>query len=158
MLDFDLAVLYNVETRVLNQSVKRNIKRFPDDFMFQLNKNEWETLMSQFVISKTEKRGGTQKLPYAFTEQGLAMLSGILNSDKAIDVNIAIMRTFVMIRQYALTYKELTDRLKEIEGKFTDVYDAINYLLNKDKLQIDQGQRKRIGYDLESRKIQGEEK
>ena len=84
MLDFDLAVLYNVETRVLNQSVKRNIKRFPDDFMFQLNKNEWETLMSQFVISKTEKRGGTQKLPYAFTEQGLAMLSGILNSDKAI--------------------------------------------------------------------------
>jgi len=74
MLDFDLAVLYNVETRVLNQSVKRNIKRFPDDFMFQLNKNEWETLMSQFVISKTGKRGGTQKLPYAFTEQGLAML------------------------------------------------------------------------------------
>jgi len=125
--------------------------------MFQLNKNEWETLMSQFVISKTEKRGGTQKLPYAFTEQGLAMLSGILNSDKAIDVNIAIMRAFVMIRQYALTYKELTERLKEIEGKFTDVYDAINYLLNKDKLQIDQGQRKRIGYDLESRRTSHKE-
>ena len=157
MLDFDLAVLYNVETRVLNQSVKRNIKRFPDDFMFQLNKKEWETLMSQFVISKTEKRGGTQKLPYAFTEQGLAMLSGILNSDKAIDVNIAIMRAFVMIRQYALTYKELTERLKEIEGRFTDVYDAINYLLNKDKLQIDQGQRKRIGYDLESRRTSHKE-
>ena len=82
--------------------------------------------------------------PYAFTEQGLAMLSGILNSDKAIDVNIAIMRAFVMIRQYALTYKELTERLKEIEGRFTDVYEAINYLLNKDKLQIEQGQRKRI--------------
>ena len=79
---------FNYKTKVLNQSVKRNIKRFPDDFMFHLNKNEWETLMSQFVISKTEKRGGTQKLPYAFTEQGLAMLSGILNSDKAIDVNI----------------------------------------------------------------------
>ena len=74
MLDFDLAELYEVETRVLNQSVKRNSKRFPMDFMFQLNKNEWETLMSQFVISKSEKRGGTQKLPYAFTEQGLAML------------------------------------------------------------------------------------
>ena len=87
MLDFDLAALYEVETRVLNQAVKRNIKRFPGDFMFQLNKNEWEILMSQFVISKTGKRGGTQKLPYAFTEQGLAMLSGILNTDKAIDVN-----------------------------------------------------------------------
>ena len=158
MLDFDLAQLYEVATRILNQAVKRNIKRFPGDFMFQLNKNEWDTLMSQFVISKTEKRGGTQKLPYAFTEQGLAMLSGILNSDKAIDVNIAIMRAFVIIRQYALTYKELTEKLKEIEGKFTDVYDAINYLLEKDKQQIDQGQRKRIGYDLESRKIPGEEK
>ena len=157
MFDSDLAVLYNVDNRVLNQSVKRNIKRFPDDYMFQLNKNEWETLMSQFVISKTEKRGGTQKLPYAFTEQGLAMLSGILNSDKAIDVNIAIMRTFVMIRQYALTYKELTDRLKEIEGKFTDVYDAINYLLNKDKLQIDQGQRKRIGFKPENKKTSNDE-
>ena len=99
----------------------------------------------------------TKYLPYAFTEQGLAMLSGILNSEKAISVNIAIMRAFVMIRQYALTYKELTDKLKEIEGKFTDVYEAINYLLNKDKLQIDQGQRKRIGYDLESRKTSPEE-
>ena len=74
MLDFDLVKLYEVETRVLNQAVKRNSKRFPMDFMFQLNKNEWETLISQFVISKTEKRGGTQKLPYAFTEQGVAML------------------------------------------------------------------------------------
>jgi len=153
MLDYDLAALYEVETRVLNQAVKRNIRRFPVDFMFQLNKNEWETLMSQFVISKTEKRGGTQKLPYAFTEQGLAMLSGILNSDKAIDVNIAIMRAFVLIRQYALTYKELTDKLKEIEGKFTDVYEAINYLLDKDKLQVEQKQRKRIGFNPENRKM-----
>ena len=88
----------------------------------------------------------TKYLPYAFTEQGLAMLSGILNSDKAINVNIAIMRAFVMIRQYALTYKELSARLKEIEGKFTDVYEAINYLLNKDKLQTEQNQRKRIGF------------
>jgi len=82
MLDFDLAELYEVETRVLNQAVKRNTERFPDDFMFQLSKQEWETLISQFVISKNEKRGGTQKLPYAFTEQGLAMLSGILKSKK----------------------------------------------------------------------------
>ena len=80
------------------------------------------------------------------TEQGLAMLSGILNSDKAINVNIAIMRAFVIIRQYSLTYKELTERLKEIEGKFTDVYQAINYLLEKDKQQIEQKERKRIGF------------
>ena len=79
MLDFDLAELYEVKTSALNQAVKRNIKRFPVDFMFQLSKPEWETLKSQFVTSKTETRGGTQKLPYAFTEQGLAMLSGVLN-------------------------------------------------------------------------------
>jgi ORF6N domain len=85
MLDYDLAELYEVQTRVLNQAVKRNIKRFPNDFMFQLNKNEWGILISQIVTSKTERRGGTQKLPYAFTEQGVSMLSGILNSDKAIE-------------------------------------------------------------------------
>lgn len=91
MLDFDLAELYQVETRVLNQSVKRNLKRFPSDFMFQLTADEWEILKSQFVISSW---GGTRKLPYAFTEQGLAMLSGVLNSDIAIQVNINIMRAF----------------------------------------------------------------
>jgi hypothetical protein len=84
--------------------------------------------------------------PYAFTEQGLAMLSGILTSEKAISVNIAIMRAFVLVRQYALTYKELSNQLKEIEGRFTDVYEAINYLLEKDKLQVDQSQRKIIGF------------
>jgi len=120
--------------------------------MFRLTPEEWETMRSHFVTALPNKRN-ISATPYAFTEQGLAMLSGILNSEKAISVNIAIMRAFVMIRQYALTYKELTEKLKDIEGKFTDVYDAINYLLNKDKLQIDQGQRKRIGYDLDSRKI-----
>lgn len=156
MLYFDLAELYEVQTKALNQAVKRNLQRFPMDFMFRLTPEEWEVMRSQNVTALPNKRNVTAT-PYAFTEQGLAMLSGILNSDKAIDVNIAIMRAFVMIRQYALTYKELTDKLKEIEGKFTDVYDAINYLLNKDKLQIAQGQRKRIGYDLESRKISPDE-
>ena len=103
--------------------------------MFQLNKNEWEVLMSQFVISKTEKRGGTQKLPYAFTEQGLAMLSGILNSDKAIDVNIAIMRAFVILRQYALGYAELNHKLKnfmvETNMQFNDIYMALTELAEK---------------------------
>jgi len=87
MLDFNLAELYEFETRVLNQAIKRNIKRFPNDFMFQITRDEWNVLISQIVTSKTGKRGGTQKLPYAFTEQGDAMLSGILNSEKAIDVN-----------------------------------------------------------------------
>lgn len=150
MLDFDLAELYEVETRVLNQAVKRNIERFPEDFMFQLTKLEWETLISQTVISKTETRGGTQKLPYAFTEQGLAMLSGILKSKKAIDVNIAIMRAFVFLRQYALTHKDLTEKLNELEKKynkqFKDVYEAINYLITKDKQTEKQTNRKQIGY------------
>ncbi len=127
-----------------------NTKRFPNDFMFQLNKNEWDILISQIVTSKTERRGGTQKLPYAFTEQGVSMLSGILNSDKAIDVNISIMRAFVFIRQYALTHKDLTAKLHELESKydtqFKDVYDAISYLLDKDKTDTNQKQRKRIGY------------
>lgn len=107
MLDFDLAELYEIETKNLNLSVKRNIKRFPKDFMFQLTKEEWESLRLQIETSKS--RGGTRYLPYVFTEQGLAMLSGVLNSDKAILVNIAIMRAFVFIRQYALSHKDLTE-------------------------------------------------
>jgi hypothetical protein len=103
------------------------------------------------VTSKTEKRGGTQKMPFAFTEQGLAMLSGILNSEKAINVNIAIMRAFVFIRQYALSHKDLTEKLLELETtynkQFKDVYEAINYLLDKDKQEKEQGERKSIGFN-----------
>jgi hypothetical protein len=149
MLDFDLAELYDVETRVLNQAVKRNIERFPADFMFRLATLEWETMLSQIVMTYPLKRPKVSP-PFAFTEQGLAMLSGILNSAKAIEVNIAIMRAFVYIRQYALSHKDLTDKLKELENKydtqFSDVYQALNYLLEKDKQEIDQKQRKRIGY------------
>jgi hypothetical protein len=148
MLDYDLAELYEVQTKNLNLSVKRNLKRFPYDFMFQLSANEWESLRLQIETSKG--RGGTRYLPYAFTEQGVSMLSGILNSDKAIDVNISIMRAFVFIRQYALTHKDLTAKLHELENKydtqFKDVYDAISYLLDKDKTDTHQKQRKRIGY------------
>ena len=144
MLDFDLAELYEIETKYLKRSVKANIKRFPSDFMIELSKEEFETLRCN--ISTSNNRGGTRYLPFAFTEQGVAMLSSVINSEKAIDINIAIMRAFVMIRQYALSYIELSEKLKEIEGKFTDVYEAINYLLNKDKLQIEQSQRKQIGY------------
>jgi hypothetical protein len=133
MLDFDLAELYEVQTKNLNLAVKRNSKRFPKDFMFQLTKLEWESLRLQ--IETSNGRGGTRYLPNSFTEQGLAMLSGILNSDKAIMVNIAIMRAFVFLRQYALTHKDLTEKLKELETKFNrqfeDVYEAINFLCRK---------------------------
>ena len=166
MLDFDLAELYEVVTKVLNQAVKRNINRFPIDFMFRLTINEWEAIRSQIVttsqknepmrsqiVTASQRKRNISATPYAFTEQGLAMLSGILNSDKAVDVNIAIMRAFVFIRQYALTHKDLTDKLKELESKynkqFKDVYEALNYLLQKDKQQIEHTERKRIGFKKE---------
>ena len=149
LLDFDLAELYEVETRVLNQAVKRNIKRFPPDFMFQLSKSEWENMSSQIVMTYPIKRPKTA-LPLAFTEQGLAMLSGILNSDKAINVNIAIMRAFVFLRKYALSHKDLNEKLKEIETKydkqFSDVYEAIKYLLEKDEQEITNKNRQKIGF------------
>ena len=99
MLDSDLAALYDVETFNLNKAVKRNIERFPGDFMFQLTKEEWENLTFQIGISNRQ-HGGRRFMPYAFTEQGVAMLAAVLNSQKAIDVNISIMRTFVKLRQY----------------------------------------------------------
>ena len=148
MLDFDLAELYETETKYLKRAVRVNLKRFPTDFMFELSKPEWETLRCN--ISTSNNRGGTRYMPYAFTEQGVAMLSGVINSDKAIDVNISIMRAFVLIRQYALSHKDLTAKLKELETRynkqFKDVYDAINYLLQKDTQEIVQKQRKRIGF------------
>ena len=113
MLDFDLAKIYEVETKNLKRSVRHNAERFPDDFMFELTENEWELLRCNFCTSKqnsdlpVKKRGGTRYLPFAFTEQGVAMLSGILRSQKAIQENIKIMRAFVAIRQYVLNYAEL---------------------------------------------------
>ncbi|MEG1648450.1 MAG: ORF6N domain-containing protein [Rikenellaceae bacterium] len=114
MLDKDLAELYQVETKVLNQTVKRNIKRFPSDFMFQLTTDEFINLKSQFVTSSW---GGTRKLPYVFTEQGLAMLSGLLNSDVAINVNISIMRAFVEMRKYLTSIAPLSAELAELRTK-----------------------------------------
>ena len=151
ILDFDLAALYEVETKVLNQAVKRKIKRFPSDFMFQLSEEEYHSLRSQFVTLENVGRGKYRKYnPFTFTEQGIAMLSGILNSDVAIHVNIAIMRTFVMIRKYALEHKEFNEKLLEIETKydkkFSDVYEALNYLIKKDEKETIQKERKQIGY------------
>ncbi|MDP3913682.1 MAG: ORF6N domain-containing protein [Bacteroidota bacterium] len=151
MLDFDLAELYETETKYLKRAVKVNIKRFPPDFMFELTKLEYDSLRCNFSTLETTGRGKYAKyLPFAFTEQGVAMLSGILNSDKAIEVNISIMRAFVFVRQYALSHKDLTAKLQELENKydkqFNDVYDAINFLLQKDNQETEQKLRKRIGY------------
>ena len=114
MLDADLAALYGVETGALNQAVKRNIERFPEDFMFQLTKEERDNLISQTVISSW---GGRRKLPYAFTEQGVAMLSSVLRSKRAIEVNIAIMRAFVQIRHLGAQYKELAALVEKIDKR-----------------------------------------
>ena len=151
IMDFDLAELYEVETKVLNQSVKRNAKRFTGDFMFQLDDQEYISLRSQIVTLDEAGRGKHRKyLPFAFTEQGVAMLSGILNSDVAINVNIAIMRTFVLIRKYAIEHKEFSEKLLELETKydknFNDVYEALNYLIKKDEKEVIQKERKQIGY------------
>ena len=108
MLDMDLAKLYEVETRVLKQAVRRNRERFPEDFMFELKEDEIHNLTSHFVISRW---GGQRYKPFAFTEQGIAMLSSVLKSKTAIQINISIMRAFVMIRQFALTYQELNEKL-----------------------------------------------
>jgi len=149
MLDFDFAELYEVENRALKQAVKRNIDRFPEDFMFELTKIEWQELITICDNLPSGIKFSPAK-PFAFTEQGVSMLSSVLKSKKALQINIAIMRAFVFIRQYALTHKDLTDRLKGLEAKydkqFKDVYDAINFLLQKDNQDSEQKQRKRIGY------------
>lgn len=160
MLDFDLAKLYAVQTKVLNQAVKRNTSRFPADFMFHLTRAEWKKLKdddgavadnwSQSVTGSQRHRvsGST---PYAFTEQGVAMLSSVLRSPRAIKVNIEIMRTFVFMRQFALSHKDLTKKLKAMEQKydiqFRDIYAAINFLLTKDKVITAQRKRRPIGFE-----------
>ena len=151
MLSSDLAELYGVETRVLNQAVKRNSTRFPEDFMFQLSDNEEENLKSQIVMSSlsnfSNNYGGKRVNAFVFTEQGVAMLSSVLRSDKAIQVNIAIMRAFVMMRQYAMNFKDLKDKLDELEArydnKFEDIYEVLDQLVSA------KNERKEIGFKKE---------
>jgi hypothetical protein len=153
MLDFDLAELYEVETRVLNQAVKRNRDIFPTDFMFRLTKEEWENMLSQIVMTYPAKRPKIA-LPLAFTEYGLTMLANVLKSKKARLTSIAIVRAFIALKQFALNYKEMTEALKELENRynsqFKDVYKAIHYLLAKDKQEREQQERKRIGFRVDS--------
>ncbi len=146
MLDRNLAELYGVETRALNQAVQRNIKRFPSDFMFQLTEAEMENWRSQIVISNREKMG-LRKKPYAFTEQGVAMLSSVLNSDRAIDVNIQIMRTFTRLREMLLTHGELKTKIEEMEKKYDQqfqvVFEAIRELIEE---RIEDKPQRKIGF------------
>ena len=134
MVDRDLALLYGVETKMLNRAVKRNLKRFPSDFMFQLTVDEADVLRYQTGTSK-KGRGGRRYLPYVFTEQGVAMLSSVLNSERAVLVNIEIMRAFVKLRQMLASNAELSRRLDELESKydkqFKVVFDAIRQLMSK---------------------------
>ena len=136
MLDFDLAELYGLENKYLKRAVRQNIKRFPADFMFELTPEEWESLRCNF--STSNKRGGTRYMPFAFTEQGVAMLSGVLNSNKAIEMNIAIMRAFVEIRRFVLNYKDLAIQINEIRQSVTNhseqlnqIYDAIENMMDE---------------------------
>lgn len=155
MLDSDLAVLYGIQTFNLNKSVKRNVQRFPIDFMFQLTKEEYESLISQIAISNNKnltfqngisksKRGGRRTMPYVFTEHGILMLSSVLNSEQAIAINVQIMRTFVKMRQFALENKDLSERLTTVEkylmqytkdnnAEIDKINQAINYLLDVTK-------------------------
>jgi phage regulator Rha-like protein len=133
MLDSDLAELYGVETKVLNQAVRRNLRRFPVDFMFRINQEEFDILRSQFVTSSW---GGRRTKPYAFTEQGVAMLSSVLKSARAVEVNIQIMRTFVKLREILSTHKDLARKLAELEKQYAEhdrkfqlVFDAIRKLM-----------------------------
>lgn len=146
MLDADLAVLYGVDTRELVQAVKRNAKRFPSDFMFQLTVDEFTRLRSQVVISKPG-RGGRRTPPYAFTEQGVAMLSSVLRSERAIEVNVEIMRAFVRLRQLLIANDDLGKKLSKLEKKydrhdaqFKVVFQAIRELMDPPK------KRRRIGF------------
>ena len=143
MLDSDLAKLYGVETFNLNKAVKRNLSRFPKDFMFQLTKDEYNSLIFQSGISNS-KRGGRRFMPYVFTEQGVAMLSSVLQSEQAISINIQIMRTFVQMKQFALENKDLTKRFQELEQYFINyckdnekdkqqIYEAIDLLMDRTK-------------------------
>lgn len=166
MLDRDLASLYEVETRILNQAVKRNIRRFPEDFMFRLSKAEFEiikiqahksneqfTMSSQFVMTYPDKRPATA-LPYAFTEQGVAMLSGVINSGKAINMNIAIMRAFVAVRQVLFKQSDIKEQLKEIKERIGEhdvqlnqIYDAMENLMDEKAVHRKWEDRERIGFN-----------
>lgn len=166
MLDYDLADLYEVSTKVLNQAVKRNIKRFPKDFMFRLTLKEWKAMRSQIVtayetakplrsqiVTLKQSKRNTTVMPYAFTEQGVAMLSGVLNSHRAINMNIAIMRAFVEVRRVLIQQTDIKEQLRLIQERINEhdvqlsqIYDSIENLLDEKVAQRKWEDRERIGF------------
>ena len=162
MLDFDLAVLYEVETKALNQAVKRNINRFPNDFMFQLTKEEWGYLSLQFALNETQdsmrsqfvtasqKKRNVSSLAYAFTEHGVTMLASVLRSERAVQVNIAIVRAFIALREMAMHYKELEKKKGLLEDKFDmqfmDIYTALGTLIGDKEKAKNWEEREPIGF------------
>ncbi|NCB40763.1 MAG: ORF6N domain-containing protein [Erysipelotrichia bacterium] len=143
MLDSDLALLYQVETKALKRAVKRNMERFPPDFMFELTKEEANILRCQ---NGTSSWGGSRYLPYAFTEQGVAMLSTVLSSKVAIDINIQIMRAFVSVRQFAVSHQELAKRLSEVEKNVKDHGYSIKFVLDTIDKMLREKKRPQIGF------------
>ena len=153
MLDRDLAELYGVETRALKQSVRRNLKRFPEDFMFEMTTKEFEIWRSHFVMSKSDIMG-LRHSPFCFTEQGVTMLSCILNSDRAIEVNILIIRVFTKMREMLLTHKEILLKLEQLEKKFIKHDEEIEIIFNtlKELIKPQIKERNRVGYKLPEKK------
>lgn len=155
MLDFDLAALYEVETKVLNQAIKRNIDRFPSDFMFRLTKKEWNLMRSQIATSSTEpgnssqivtssrKHRGLAYLPYAFTEHGVTMLASVLRSKKAIKMNIAIVRAFIALKQFVLNYKDLASQINEIRHNVANHSDQLNQIYDAIENMMDEKEEKK---------------
>ncbi len=149
MLDFDLAELYGVETKVLKQQVRRNIDRFPEDFLFELTKKEWESLRSQFVTLENEGRGKYPKyLPFVFTEQGVAMLSSVLRSKQAIEINIKIMRIFIKMRKLIISHQEILEKIEimEAENSEQNIQIANIYEIIKELIEPTYKNRKKIGF------------
>ena len=157
MLDYDLAILYEVETRVINQAIKRNQDRFPEDFMFRLSSLEWDSLRSQIVILENGRGKYPKYLPIAFTEHGVAMLASVLRTTKAVKMNIAIVRAFISLRQAVLQHKELAKKLEQLRTEMFDrlgehdtqlkaIYDAIENLLDQKAVMQTWEERERIGF------------
>jgi hypothetical protein len=140
LFDSDLAALYGLETKVLKQAVRRNMKRFPPDFMFELSDEEWTFLRSQIVTLEKGRGKYPKYAPFAFTEQGVAMLSGVLNTRRAVETNIAIMRTFVTLRKWMQSNKELAARIRQLESKYDEqfsvVFDAIRQLIRQEAKEV----------------------
>jgi phage regulator Rha-like protein len=159
MFDFDLASLYQVETKVLNQSIKRNIDRFPKDFMFRLTEKEWKKILSNSddnwsqIVTSSYKHRGAAYLPYVFTEHGVTMLASILRSEKAVKMNIAIVRAFIAMRKFALNYKDIVAEIAELkktvgthDKKLNQLFQALELLLQEKQHEKDWSDRERIGF------------